>query len=264
MIGGYDWRLVIRGVLVRLMIVMMLCALLLPACAHGGWTSGHHGVPVQPTPAPAAPINLLPNDRVIFAGDSITYFGGMTNGFVQQFGALVQAKYPGQNITIGAAGYPGKGVQYLAAALPAIIAQYQPTVLVIEIGVNDAPAQALGYETIAQFQTWYTSIITQAQAARIRELVLLTPMCEGEKRDGENMYDTQVDQISWKIRGLGYWYSQPVIDLRTAWLQKELLYNPNDLAGGVLDDSTYGLHPNALGAQVLSQLLFAGFTGGGP
>lgn len=248
-------------------IVLLFVLLALPACAHGGWVlkehsgfASHHQVYVPQAPPPAAPLTLQANDRVVFAGDSITYFGAQPGGYVTQFNAFVQSKYPGQNITVQGVGYPGQGVVYLLSMMPTIIAQYQPTVLVLEIGVNDAAGIALQYETVSAFQNNYQQVILKAQHARIRELVLTSPMCIGEKRVGENVYDTQVDQIAAAIRGFGYAYSQPVIDLRTSWEQKELLYNPNNIAGGVLDDAAYGVHPNALGAQVLSQLLYQAFT----
>src|SRR5262245_51294572 len=57
--------------------------------------------------APPQVVQLRPNDVVVFAGDSVTFLGGMPGGWIDTFNRQVQQKNPWQNINVIASGVGG-------------------------------------------------------------------------------------------------------------------------------------------------------------
>ncbi|PWT97464.1 MAG: hypothetical protein C5B53_08015 [Candidatus Melainabacteria bacterium] len=199
--------------------------------------------------------SLQSNDRIAIAGDSVTYLGFQPGGWVSLWQQYVQTYYPWMNLQFLDYGVPSDHSADLLARFPAIL-QSNPTVVIIYIGLNDG-----GYGTsyLPQQSANIQAMIDQCRAtSSVRMVVLVSPFCYGEQYDGQNPYDSVLNAMLASQASLAAQNNCPFINLRSLWNSAEYVYNHSDASYGILCDPP-GVHPNALGAQIISGAMIKSF-----
>lgn len=220
----------------------------------------HGGAPAPSAPPAAAPSavgSLRTNDKIVFAGDSVTWAGSVSYGWLTLFQQYVQTMYPTLNLTCINAGIKGETSQQVLANTKSFLKVYRPNVYVIWIGINDINSTG-GRPNYSHYIRNVIYMIKEAQASGVREVVLVTPFLNGEYWTRySNPYDPQIATIQQLLFAIGSAYRVPVIDVRSIAMHAESMYNPGDLSVGVLTDDR--LHPNVLGSQVIEGAFLTGF-----
>jgi hypothetical protein len=199
---------------------------------------------------------LARNDVICFVGDSLVGRGDGTfqqvfnDGWITKFRQMQQAYHPEYNFSVVNAGYaylsstvlnyPGYGSnfwnQYVVAC--------HPTVLFIWVGIDDMLAGNGSFDMSAYGVNLQNIIDAARQIPTVRQIVLITPACYGEKRNGQNPYDSQIYNLIAVINQTSINNQIPVIDMRSAFVCADLYYNGPDLKTGILcGDIPYGIHP---------------------
>ncbi|WP_316812763.1 SGNH/GDSL hydrolase family protein [Pedobacter heparinus] len=188
--------------------------------------------------------------RIIFFGDSITQAGIKPGGYVD---LLKKDLDPGKYEVIGA-GIGGNKVYDLYLRMEDDVLKKQPDLVVIYIGVNDvwhklSSKTGTDYDKFIKF---YQALINKIQANGAK-IVLCTPAVIGEKKNGANEMDAELDKYSGAIRDLAARNNLPLADLRKLFIAYDLANNPDDLAKGIL--TTDGVHLNEKGNRTLADTL---------
>ena len=204
-------------------------------------------------------IPLKKSTRVVFFGDSITEAGARPGGYISMMrDSLAYDKMDGQFELIGA-GVSGNKIYDLYLRLESDVLEKKPKIVVIYVGVNDVwHKQVFGTGTDAdKFKKFYEAIIAKLQAKKI-EVILCTPACIGEKIEGKNPLDKELDTYSQIIRDLAVEKNCKISDLRQAFVAYNLKENDSDRYSGVL--TTDGVHLNAKGNKMVAGMLLGQIT----
>jgi len=188
--------------------------------------------------------------KIIFFGDSITQAGVQPGGYVD---LIKKALDPSKYDVIGA-GIGGNKVYDLFFRMEDDVLTKKPDLVVIYIGVNDVWHKATSktgtdYDKFGKF---YQGLITKIQNNGAK-VVLCTPAVIGEKKDGANEMDADLDKYSGAIRELATKNKLPLLDLRTIFKEYDAANNPDNKEKGIL--TTDGVHLNPLGNQTLADKL---------
>ncbi|MDX2282484.1 MAG: SGNH/GDSL hydrolase family protein [Saprospiraceae bacterium] len=192
--------------------------------------------------------------RVVFFGDSITQAGVQPGGYIAQMkDSLVQKNKAPEYELIGA-GIGGNKVYDLFLRLEPDVLNKKPDLVFLYVGVNDVwHKRSFGTGTDApKFVQFYEALIQKITQNGAR-VVLCTPACIGEKTDFSNPLDGELNQYAQLIRDIALKSGLPVVDLRKAFLDYNLLYNLKNQESGIL--TTDGVHLNEKGNQLLAQLM---------
>ncbi|MEJ7557327.1 MAG: SGNH/GDSL hydrolase family protein [Pedobacter sp.] len=194
-------------------------------------------------------MNFKPK-KIIFFGDSITQAGVQPGGYVD---LIKKALDPTKYEVIGA-GIGGNKVYDLFFRMEDDVLTKKPDLVVIYIGVNDVwhKASSRTGTDYDKFSKFYQGLITKIQNNGAK-VVLCTPAVIGEKKDGGNEMDADLDKYSGAIRELATKNSLPLCDLRTMFKEYDAANNPDNKEKGIL--TTDGVHLNALGNQTLADKL---------
>ena len=188
--------------------------------------------------------------KIIFFGDSITQAGVQPGGYVD---LIKKALDPSKYEVIGA-GIGGNKVYDLFFRMEDDVLTKKPDLVVIYIGVNDVWHKATSktgtdYDKFGKF---YQGLITKIQNNGAK-VVLCTPAVIGEKKDGANEMDADLDKYSGAIRELATKNKLPLLDLRTIFKEYDAANNPDNKEKGIL--TTDGVHLNPMGNQTLADKL---------
>ena len=189
--------------------------------------------------------------KIVFFGDSITEMGVQAGGYV----SIVKRSLDSTKYDIVGAGIGGNKVYDLYLRLEDDVLSKNPDLVVIYVGVNDVwHKQSSGTGTDQnKFVKFYQALIKKISATGAK-LVLVTPAAIGEKKNGANELDQELDKYAGEIRKLATEHNIPLVDLRSLFPAHELANNPQDVAKGIL--TTDGVHLNDKGNQlVAAQLL---------
>jgi lysophospholipase L1-like esterase len=194
-------------------------------------------------------MNLKPK-KIIFFGDSITQAGVQPGGYVD---LIKKALDPTKYEVIGA-GIGGNKVYDLFFRMEDDVLIKKPDLVVIYIGVNDVWHKATSKTgtDFDKFSKFYQGLITKIQNNGAK-VVLCTPAVIGEKKDGGNEMDADLDKYSGAIRELATKNKLPLCDLRTIFKEYDAVNNPDNKDKGILTSD--GVHLNALGNQTLADKL---------
>jgi lysophospholipase L1-like esterase len=193
--------------------------------------------------------------RVVFFGDSITEAGFQKGGYIDQIrDSLSTSNLAGKYELIGA-GISGNKVYDLYLRLEPDVLAKKPQVVVVYVGVNDVwHKQTHGTGTDAdKFKKFYDALITRFHQRGIR-VVMCTPACIGEKKNGVNPLDKELDTYSDIIRNLAGEKGCPVADLRKAFTDYNTENNESDRYSSIL--TTDGVHLNTKGNQLVATLVW--------
>ncbi len=186
--------------------------------------------------------------KVIFFGDSITNAGVKPDGYITQMKAML----PDYDL-IGA-GIGGNKVYDLYLRMEKDVLEKKPDIVVIYIGVNDVWHKAThGTGTdLPKFEGFYRALIKKIQANGAK-VVLCTPAVIGEKKNGDNEQDADLDKFSASIRKISQETNLPLCDLRKLFQDYNLEHNKENVEKGIL--TTDRVHLNKTGNELVAKAL---------
>ena len=205
---------------------------------------------VDPT---VATIKLKDGDRIIFFGDSLTELAGtespkphVTKGYVRIVREALRQKHKDKQIHVDWVATSGHTVPDLLKRVDQDVIAKGPTIVFIQIGVNDA---SRGY-TAKQFRAGLEELIDRLQKPGI-QVVLCSLTSTAEKHDGTNRIDDKLDEFADVARDLARQRKLPLNDLRAAFIQYWKTNNPANKPAGIL---TYdGNHFNDAGHKLVAE-----------
>lgn len=193
--------------------------------------------------------------RVVFFGDSITEAGVQKGGYIDQMRDSLSTNNMTDKYELIGAGIGGNKVYDLYLRMESDVLVKKPQLVVIYVGVNDVwHKQTYGTGTDAdKFRKFYDAMINRLYERGIR-VVMCTPACIGEKKNGVNPLDKELDTYSDIIRNLAKEKGCPVADLRKAFTDYNAENNESDRYSSIL--TTDGVHLNAKGNQLVASLVW--------
>jgi len=188
--------------------------------------------------------------RIIFFGDSITQQGVSKNGYV----TLIKKSLDSTKYDIIGAGIGGNKVYDLYLRLEEDVLNKKPDLVVIYVGINDvwhkqSSHTGTDYDKYLKF---YQALINKIQGVGSK-VVLVTPSVVGEKKDGTNELDADLNKYAAGIRALAAKNNLPVCDLRKVFADYEAQNNPEDKEKGIL--TVDRVHLNETGNKLVADQL---------
>jgi lysophospholipase L1-like esterase len=203
-------------------------------------------------------VELKPGDRILFFGDSLTALAGeekppqhVTKGYVRIVRETLNETHKDKNIEVDWVATGGHTVPQLLARLDKDVLPKKPTIVVIQIGCNDA--RRLPQE---QFKSGLEELIDRLQKANI-QVVQCTLTSVGEKHDGTNKDDPNLEAFAAVARQDAEAKNVPLNDLRKAFVAHWKAHNPDNKPSGIL---TYdGNHFNDAGHRFVAEQMLKKF-----
>jgi lysophospholipase L1-like esterase len=207
-------------------------------------------LPAEDDPA-ASKITLVKGDKIIFFGDSLTALAIADSHVPEGKGyvPLVRESLKDQGVEVDAVATGGHRVPDLLARVDQEVIAKKPTIVVIQIGVNDAS----GGVTPEMFKAQLEELIDKLQQGGAR-VIQCTCTCRREGYDPEDALDKKLDALAEAARSVAREKKLPLVDLRQAFIDYWEKNNPQNKAADIL---TYdGNHWNEAGhAYVAEQML---------
>lgn len=188
--------------------------------------------------------------RVIFFGDSITQAGVRGNGYIN----LLKKAVDSTKYELIGAGISGNKVYDLYLRLEDDVLNKKPDLVFIYVGINDV-WHKLGARTGTDYDKYlkfYQALINKIQANGSK-VVLCTPTVIGEKRDGSNEVDADLNKYAAGVRELATKNNLPLCDLRKAFMDYEAANNTEDKEKSVL--TTDKVHLNDVGNKLVADTM---------
>jgi lysophospholipase L1-like esterase len=201
------------------------------------------------------PLQLKKGDRIVFLGDSITQQGVGARGYVTLIKSTLADMRKDLAIEVIGAGISGNKVPDLQKRLDKDVLQKNPTLVVIYIGINDVwhgekdPARGTPKD---RFEEGLKDIIAKIKAAGANVL-LCTPTVIGEKHDGSNKLDAQLDEYSDISRKVAQEMKVPLCDLRKEFLRYLKNNNTDNKDKGLLTGDR--VHLSETGNRLVAEVM---------
>jgi lysophospholipase L1-like esterase len=197
-------------------------------------------------------VELKKGDRIIFFGDSLTALAGqeapkqrVTKGYVRIVRETLAETHKDKNIDVDWVATGGHTVPDLLKRVVKDVIAKQPTVVVIQIGCNDA--RRIPKDT---FRRSLEELIDKLQKEGI-QVIQCTLTSVGEKHDGTNKDDPKLDEFAQIEREVAKAKNVPLNDLRKAFVEHWKKNNPDNKTSGIL---TYdGNHFNDAGHRFVAE-----------
>lgn len=188
--------------------------------------------------------------RIIFFGDSITQQGVSKNGYV----TLIKKALDSTRYDIIGAGIGGNKVYDLYLRLEDDVLNKKPDLVVIYVGINDVWHKQTSHTgtDYDKYFKFYQALINKIQGAGSK-VVVCTPSVVGEKKDGTNELDADLNKYAQGIRNLATKNNLPLCDLRKVFAEYEAQNNTEDKEKGVL--TTDRVHLNEQGNKLVADQL---------
>ena len=188
--------------------------------------------------------------HILFFGDSITELAVKKNGFI----SLLHQQLDSTRYTLTGAGVGGNKVYDLYLRMENDVLAKKPDVVVIYVGINDVWHKDLlhtgtDYDKYLKF---YQGLIDKISTSGSK-IIVCTPSVIGEKKDGANAQDADLDKYSTGIRQLAEKNKLPLCDLRKIFAEYENMHNSADVEKGVL--TVDKVHLNEIGNQLVANSL---------
>ncbi len=202
-------------------------------------------------------VPLKKGETIVFLGDSITQGGVGPKGYVTVIKKTLAEKHKDLGITVIGAGISGNKVPDLQRRLEKDVLAKKPTLVVIYIGINDVwhgerdPAAGT---TPEKFEAGLKEIIGKIKDAGAR-VVLCTPSVIGEKKDGANTLDKNLDEYSEISRKVAKDTGSQLCDLRKAFVEHLAKSNSENKVQGILTRDR--VHLNDEGNQFDAKTILA-------
>jgi lysophospholipase L1-like esterase len=201
-------------------------------------------------------VELRRGDRIIFFGDSLTSLAGIdgpkergvTKGYVRIVRDAIRERHKDKGVEVDWVATSGHTVPDLLKRVDRDVIARRPTVVVIQIGCNDARRIPKDI-----FRSGLEELIDRLQREKI-QVIQCTLTSVGERHDGSNKDDPKLDEFAAVQRELAKANGVPLNDLRKAFVAHWKANNPDNKPSGIL---TYdGNHFNDAGhAFVAEQML---------
>ena len=196
-------------------------------------------------------VELKKGDRILFFGDSLTYLGGkeepkkhVTKGYVKIVQETLDKTHKDFGIHVDWVATGGHVVPDLLKRLDKDVLTKKPTIVVIQIGCNDARGLNKGV-----FKKSLEDLIDRLEKEKI-QVVQCTLTSVGEKHDGTNKDDSKLEEFAEIQRQVIKAKNVPFNDLRKAFVAYWKANNPDNKGSGIL---TYdGNHWNDRGMQFVA------------
>ena len=207
---------------------------------------------------PNRQVELKKGDRILFFGDSLTYYGGIdgpkgkvAKGYVKIVQETLDKTHSNLGVQVEWVATGGHTVPDLLKRLDKDVLSRKPTIVVIQIGCNDA--RRIPKET---FKSSLEELIDRLQKENI-QVVQCTLTSVGEKHDGTNKDDAKLEEFAEIQRQIIRAKKVPYNDLRKAFVAYWKQHNPENKGSGIL---TYdGNHWNDTGMQFVAQEMLKRF-----
>lgn len=188
--------------------------------------------------------------RIVFFGDSITQAGVNESGYITQLGKSLSS--PGYELM--GAGIGGNKVYDLYLRMEEDVLAKKPDLVVIYVGINDVwHKQSSGTGTdYDKFINFYQAIINKVREQG-SQIVVCTPTVIGEKINGQNAMDADLDKYAGAIRELAKSNDIPLCDLRTVFTDYIKKNNKNNQEKDIL--TTDGVHLNEAGNKLVADTM---------
>ncbi len=203
-------------------------------------------------------IELKKGDRIIFFGDSLTSLAvddtsgkNFAKGYVQTVRETLQAQHKDKDLQIDAVATGGHTVPDLLKRVDKDVIAKKPTIVVIQIGCNDA--RRVPKEI---FQSTLEQLHDKLKAAGI-QAIQCTLTSVGEKHDGTNANDAKMEEFAQVEREIAKSKDVPLNDLRKAFVGYWKEHNAENKPSGIL---TYdGNHFNQTGHDFVAEQMLKKF-----
>ena len=203
-------------------------------------------------------VTLKKGDHIIFFGDSLTYYGGIdgpkgkvTKGYVKLVQESLDTTHKDLGIKVDWVATGGHTVPDLIKRLDKDVLAKKPTIVVIQIGCNDA--RRLAKET---FKSSLEDLIDRLQKANV-QVIQCTLTSVGEKHDGTNKDDPKLEEFAEIQRQIIKAKNVPYNDLRKEFVSHWKKNNPDNKGSGIL---TYdGNHWNDTGMRFVADQMLKRF-----
>lgn len=190
--------------------------------------------------------------KIVFFGDSITEQGARPDGYIKRILQILRTETIEDKYELTGAGMSGNTVIDLHNRLDKDVLANGADIVVIYIGINDIWNKVdwikKGTDPHA-FEDVYRQIIDKLLAASVK-VVACTLSVIGEKANGLNEQDEDLNAYSEIIRTLAEEYQLPLIDLRKAFTKYIDLYNIGNEEQGILTMDT--VHLNSKGNELVA------------
>jgi isoamyl acetate esterase len=203
-------------------------------------------------------VDLKDGDRIIFFGDSLTNRAGeekpkehVSKGYVRIVRDVLHEKHKDKHIDVDWVATGGHTVPDLLERVDRDVIAKKPTIVVIQIGCNDA--RRIPKET---FEASLVQLIDKLRASDI-QVVQCSLTSVGEKHDGTNKDDPKLDEFAEVERKIANAKRVPLVDLRKAVVAYWKKNNLDNRSSGVL---TYdGNHFNQKGHDFVAEQMLSKF-----
>ena len=182
--------------------------------------------------------------KVVFFGDSITQAGVQPGGYIRLMDSLVALDKKSADYELIGAGIGGDKIYDLYLRMEEDVLKKQPDIVVIYVGVNDVwhkSSSGTGTD-YNKFGRFYEAVVAKLQAAGIK-VIICTPAVIGERTDHSNPQDGDLNFYSQWIRNFAAKKSIPLVDLRSLFIQYNLVNNPENKESGILTRDRVHLTP---------------------
>ncbi len=199
-------------------------------------------------------VELKRGDKIIFFGDSLTALAVKDPHVPEGKGyvPLVREALRERGVEVGAVATGGHKVTDLLKRVDRDVIAQKPTVVVIQIGVNDAGAGV----TPAQFKEQLEDLIDKLQRGGA-QVVQCTCTCRREGYDPADAMDRKLDALADVTRAIAREKKLPLVDLRQAFMDYWKKNNPDNKPKGIL---TYdGNHWTEAGHRYVAEQMLKKF-----
>ena len=174
---------------------------------------------------------LKKGDKVLFFGDSLTALAIKDKNVPEGKGyvPLVREALKERGIEVDAVATGGHKVTDLLKRVEADVIAKKPTVVFIQIGVNDASANV----TPEMFKAQLEELIAALQKGGA-QVIQCSCTCRIEGYSAENAMDKKLDALAEVARTIAKEKKLPLVDLRKAFLEYWKANNPENKPKGFL------------------------------
>lgn len=190
-------------------------------------------------------------NRIIFFGDSITEQARALTGFISLINRQIEVEDLVKKYQTIGAGISGNRVYDLLFRIENDVLSKSPNITVVYIGINDVWGKlknGTGLD-IERYETFYRAVIVKLLSAHSK-VVLCTPSVIGEKYNGQNEQDQDLNLYADIVRKLAKEYQLGLCDLREAFTNYLQENNYENIAEGIL--TVDGVHLNENGNKLVA------------
>lgn len=196
-------------------------------------------------------LTVKEDDRLVFFGDSITELATEPGGFITLIGDSFMHRYPSMQL-IGA-GVSANKVTDLQQRVDQDVLARRPTIVLVYIGINDvwhAILPGLSGTPKEKYASGLRDLIGRIRNTGAR-VILCTPSVIGEKWDGTNQLDMQLDEYAAISRRIAKDTGIELCDLRNAFIEYLKVHNPANKESGILTEDS--VHLNSDGNRLVAR-----------